>query len=117
MPNMFTVLGPHQPFGNIPRSIERAALMVADLLSFCKTNGYTYAEPTQEAVDEWTEYVYKCSDAQVLVNGVDSWLTGVNTNVKGRNVRTVVRYTGSAVEYGRRLDEARKCGFTGFSFA
>lgn len=117
MPNMFTVLGPHQPFGNIPRSIERASLMVADILSFCKTNGYTYAEPTQEAVDEWTEYVWKCSEANVLINEVDSWLTGVNTNVEGRSVRTVVRYTGSAIEYGRRLDESRKCGFKGFKFA
>ena len=52
MPNMFTVLGPHSPFGNIPRSIERSALMVADLLSFCKENNYTYAEPKQSAVDD-----------------------------------------------------------------
>lgn len=116
MPNMFTVLGPHSPFGNIPRSIERSALMVADLLSFCKENGYTYAEPTQEAVDSWTDHVHECNKAQVLINEVDSWMTGVNTNVKGRNVRSVVRYTGSAVEYRKRLDNVRKSRFEGFSF-
>ena len=117
MPNMFTVLGPHQPFGNIPRSIERAALMVADLLSFCKEKGYTYAEPTREAVDGWTNHIHELNKAQVLINEVDSWMTGVNTNVKGRSVKTVVRYTGSAVDYRERLDKVRKLGFEGFTFA
>lgn len=117
MPNMFTVLGPHQPFGNIPRSIETASLMVADILRFCKENGYTYAEPTQDAVDEWTGHVLELSKAQVLINEVPSWMTGINTNVKGRNVKTVVRYTGSAIAFRQRLDEVRKSGFKGFKFA
>lgn len=117
MPNMFTVLGPHQPFGNIPRSIERAALMVADILSFCKAKGYTYAEPTPQAVADWTEHVHECSKANVLINEVDSWLTGVNKNVDGRTERTVVRYTGSAINYRERLDQQRRSDFDGFTFA
>lgn len=52
----------------------------------------------------------------MLINEVDSWMTGVNTNVKGRNVKSVVRYTGSAVDYRKRLDEARRSNFNGFSF-
>lgn len=116
MPNMFTVLGPHQPFGNIPRSIERAALWVADLLQFCKDKGYTYVEPTQAAVDEWTDHVHECSKAQILINEVDSWMTGVNTNVKGKTVKSVARYTGSAIEYRRRCAEVRNAGYEGFQF-
>lgn len=117
MPNMFMVLGPHQPFGNIPRSIEHAGQVVVDLLAHCRDNKYTYAEPTQEAVDEWTEHVFECSAKQVLVNEVDSWMTGVNTNVKGKTVRTVARYVGSAVEYRKRCEDVRRSGYKGFVFS
>lgn len=112
-PNMFAVFGPHQPFGNIPRSREGATLMVADLLTFCKEKGYNYAEATQEAADGCKGHSHELGKAQVLVNEIDSWLTGVNTNVNGRGVRTVVQYTGSAVDDRKRLDEERKLGFQG----
>lgn len=117
MPNMFMVLGPHQPFGNIPRSIENAAIVVADLLKHCRDNKFSYAEVTQGAVDEWTEHVVECSDKQVLINEVDSWMTGVNSNVKGKTVRSVARYVGSAVEYRRRCQEWAKAGYEGLVLA
>lgn len=104
MPNMFMILGPHQPFGNIPRSIEHAVQVVCELLQYCKDQGYTFVEPTEEAADKWTEHVQECSKG-LLINEVDSWMTGVNTNVSGKTVRSVARYTGSAVEYRKRCKE------------
>ncbi|KAM0429796.1 hypothetical protein ACHAPT_006402 [Fusarium lateritium] len=117
MPNMFMVLGPHQPFGNATRSIEHAVKVISNLLQYCKDNNYSYAEPTQEAVDEWTDHVVECSKSQTLMNEIDSWMTGVNKNVKGKTVRNVARYSGSAIEFRRRCDEVRKLGYKGFSFA
>ncbi|KAJ5114090.1 flavoprotein [Penicillium angulare] len=116
MPNMFMVLGPHQPFGNIPRSIEHAVDVVMELLQFCKDNGYTYVEPTIEAIDDWTKHVVACSEG-ALGNEVDSWLTGVNTNVDGKKERTVARYTGNAVEYRRRCKETRLAGWKGLNIS
>ncbi|KAL4885410.1 hypothetical protein BJY04DRAFT_230957 [Aspergillus karnatakaensis] len=116
MPNMFMVLGPHQPFGNIPRSIEHAVQVVMQMLEFCEQNGHSYVEASKEAVDEWTEHVVSCSEGS-LINEVSSWLTGVNTNVNGKQERTVARYTGSAVEYRRRCQQARHSGWKGLAFA
>lgn len=115
MPNMFMVLGPHQPFGNAPRSIENAVSNVTDLLQFCTEKGYTYAEPTEAAVQGWTEHVFKCSEGS-LINEIDSWITGVNKNVKGRSERTVVRYTGHMHEYKRRCESCKSAGWEGFNF-
>ncbi|KAF7555497.1 hypothetical protein G7Z17_g2118 [Cylindrodendrum hubeiense] len=115
MPNMFMVLGPHQPFGNVPRSIENAVEVVMGMLEHCHKNGFTYVEPTQRACDEWTEHVFECGKG-ALANEIDSWLTGVNTNVEGKSVRTVARYGGSVVEYRRRCEESKTFGFPGLIF-
>jgi hypothetical protein len=117
MPNMFMVLGPHQPFGNATRSIEHAAEVISNVLEFCEENDYTYVEPTEEATEEWTEHVIDCSKASVLINEVDSWMTGINKNVKGKTLRSVVRYSGSAVEYRRRCNDCKASGYKGLVFA
>lgn len=116
MPNMFMVLGPHQPFGNATRSIEHAVEVISELLQYCKDHNYTYVEPTPEAVEEWTEHVFECSKGS-LVNEVDSWMTGVNKNVNGKTVRTVARYSGSAVEFRKRCKETQLAGWKGLAFA
>ncbi|OOQ89586.1 putative dimethylaniline monooxygenase [Penicillium brasilianum] len=116
MPNMFMVLGPHQPFGNAPRTIEHAVQVVSDLLQYCKDNGYSYVEPTQGAVEEWTEHVVECSKGH-LANEIDSWMTGVNKNIKSKTVRSVARYSGHAVEYRRKSAECKAAGWKGLVFA
>lgn len=113
-PNMFMVLGPHQPFGNAPRSIEHAVDVIVEMLATCHDKGYTYVEPTEQAVDEWTEHVFRGSEG-ALLNEVDSWMTGVNKNVKGKSQRSVARYAGSAVEYRRRCELCRKNGWEGLT--
>ena len=116
MPNMFMVLGPHQPFGNATRSIEHAVQVISELLAYCKDNDLTYVEPSQEAVDEWTEHVVECSKG-ALSNEVDSWMTGVNKNVKGKTKRSVARYAGSAVAFRKLCEDCRAAGWKGLNFA
>lgn len=115
MPNMLMCLGPHQPFGNATRSIEHAVNVIAELLQFCHDNGYTYVEPTEEAVDAWTAHVVECSKGS-LSNEIDSWMTGVNKNVKGKTKRTVARYAGSAIGYRQQCEDVRKAGWKGLTF-
>lgn len=117
MPNMFMVLGPHQPFGNATRSIEHAVVVVADMLEHCKANAYSRFEPTNAAVDSWTDHVVECGKGATLINEVDSWMTGINKNVKGKTVRSVVRYCGSAVEYRKRCKDCKESGYEGIVFA
>lgn len=41
----------------------------------------------------------------LLSNEVNSWMTGYNTNVDGKQTRIVARYSGSAPAYRARCDE------------
>lgn len=49
------VMGPHQAFGNNPRSIEYAAFWITEALRYFEDHGISWAEAQQEGVDEWTK--------------------------------------------------------------
>jgi cation diffusion facilitator CzcD-associated flavoprotein CzcO len=97
-PNLFMVMGPHTALGNIPRSIEYNVEWIRDLLAFLDQRGLRYADARPEAVDDWTAFV-KRKGQGLLANEVDSWMTGVNQNVEGKQVRIIARYSGTAPEY------------------
>jgi cation diffusion facilitator CzcD-associated flavoprotein CzcO len=97
-PNMFMLLGPHTALGNIPRSIEYNVDWVTGLIRHMRARGLTRAEARPEAVAAWMAHVMACAEG-LLTFEVDSWMSGVNTNVEGKQRRTVARYAGSAPEY------------------
>jgi cation diffusion facilitator CzcD-associated flavoprotein CzcO len=103
-PNMFMVMGPHQAFGNIPRSIEYAVDWISGLIAYCGKNGISYVEATPEGVQWWTEHVHDSSKG-LLANNIDSWMTGVNKNMAGKQTRIIARYSGGAVEFRKRCDK------------
>lgn len=112
LPNVFMILGPHQPYGNVPRSIENSVNVVMRLLQFLYSNGYTYASPTPEAVEEWYKHVLDCSEG-LLSSEVSSWSTGVNTNVDGKATRRVAKYSGSYQQYLSKCMECQSSGWSG----
>lgn len=103
-PNMMMVMGPHQMFGNIPRSIEYAASWVARFIEFCRNRGITFAETTRQGVLDWTEHVHTCA-VGLLANDVDSWMTGVNKNLAHKQRRIIARYQGPAPGYRKRAED------------
>jgi cation diffusion facilitator CzcD-associated flavoprotein CzcO len=109
-PNLFMVMGPHTALGNIPRSIEYNVEWIRDLLAHLKKRGLRYAEARPDAVDEWTGFVRKKGEG-LLVNEVDSWMTGVNQNVEGKQVRIIARYSGTAPEYRAWADAVAAGGY------
>ena len=104
------ILGPHALLGNNPRSIEYNVEWIADLIHFMKKKGFTRVEATPEAVDSWYEYVLEQGEG-LLSNEVDSWMTGVNSNLEGRQKRIIARYSGSQASYRRRCDEVAESGY------
>ncbi|PSN67423.1 FAD/NAD(P)-binding domain-containing protein [Corynespora cassiicola Philippines] len=112
-PNMFMIMGPHQMFGNIPRSIEYAVGWVADLIQYCANNGIARVEATEEGVKWWTDHVHQCAIG-LLANEVDSWMTGVNKNVAGKQKRSIARYNGPASGYRRRCEDIKSQNYAAF---
>ncbi len=115
-PNMMMLMGPHTALGNIPRSIEYNVEWVTDLIRYAREHGLTRVEATEAGVESWTDHV-KSIGAGLLSNQIDSWMTGVNRNVEGKQTRTIARYSGSAPAYRARCDEAAANGYQELSLA
>ncbi|KAK5331697.1 hypothetical protein LTR93_000702 [Exophiala xenobiotica] len=115
-PNMFMSMGPHQAYGNIPRSIEFAVGWIADCIEYCRDHDITFIEATDEGVQEWTDHVHDLGK-DLLSTKVDSWMTGVNRNVAGKEKRIVARYMGSAPEFRRRCEAVSAAGYQAFKLA
>jgi cation diffusion facilitator CzcD-associated flavoprotein CzcO len=109
-PNMFMVMGPHAALGNNPRSIEYNVEWVRDLIGHMDGQELTVAAARPEAVEEWTGFVRQKAQG-LLSNEIDSWMTGVNMNVEGKQTRTLVRYSGTAPEYREWCDEVAAKGY------
>jgi cation diffusion facilitator CzcD-associated flavoprotein CzcO len=103
-PNMMMLMGPHTALGNIPRSIEYNVDWVTGLVHHARERGLARVEATQAGVASWTDHV-KSLGVGLLSNEVNSWMTGVNSNVEGKQTRIIARYSGSAPAYRARCDE------------
>ncbi len=109
-PNMMMLIGPHTALGNIPRSIEYNVEWVTGLMRHARDHALTRLEATEAGVASWTDHV-KSLGVGLLSNEVDSWMTGVNRNVEGKQVRIINRYSGSAPDYRAKCDAVAANGY------
>jgi cation diffusion facilitator CzcD-associated flavoprotein CzcO len=109
-PNMLMLVGPHTALGNIPRSIEYNVDWVTRLVEHMRKGKLTRVDAKRDAVVAWTDFVHEKAKG-LLSNEVDSWMTGINRNVEGKNVRIIARYSGSAPAYRARAEEVAAKGY------
>ena len=114
-PNMFMIMGPHAALGNNPRSIEYNVEWIRDLIGHVTDEGLTRAEARPDSVAEWNAFVHEKA-VGLLSNEIDSWMTGINMNVEGKQTRTIVRYSGTAPEYRAFCDEVAAAGYRELDF-
>ena len=115
-PNMMMLMGPHTALGNIPRSIEYNVDWVTGVVRHARGHGLTRVEATAAGVASWTDHV-KSLGVGLLSNEVNSWMTGINTNVEGKQTRIIARYSGSAPAYRARCDEVAAKGYQELALA
>lgn len=114
-PNMFTVLGPHHTAGNLPHSIELAVNWVYQLIKHMIERGIVYEMVDEEGEREWSEHCNEVGKGLLALN-VDSWQTGVNHNVPGKQKRSIPRYFGTNNQVRQWcLDEVSR-GYPHFKF-
>jgi len=109
-PNMMMLVGPHTALGNIPRSIEYNVEWVTGLVRHARDHGLTRIAATAAGMASWTDYVRSKAEG-LLSNEIDSWMTGINTNLDARNTRFLARYSGSAPAYRERCDAVAAQGY------
>lgn len=117
-PNMFMLVGPHNAasFCNIPRCIEQNVDFVTGLIRHMLDTGVTRVEATEAASQEWTNHVHDMAD-RMLLSKVNSWFTGVNSNVAGKQQRRVLLYAGGVPAYRDRCNESAANGYAGFDLS
>ena len=103
-------MGPHALLGNNPRSIEFNVEWITNLMRYMKERDLTRSEATPEAVASWHEYVLAQGEG-LLTNQVDSWMTGINSNLEGRQKRIIAIYRGSQSSYRKRCNEVAESGY------
>ena len=114
-PNMLMVLGPHTARGNIPRNIEEIVEWNTGLIKFMREKGHKRVEARPEPVADWCKSVEGAVE-NLLFAEVDSWQTGVNQNVEGRQGRRVLGYYGGTRKYRKISDEVAAGGYKEFQF-
>ena len=102
-PNMLMAMGPHAGLGNFPRAAEYSVDWVTGLIRHARDHGLTRVEATPEGTARWTEHV-KVMGQGLLANEVDSWMTGINRNVEGKQTRRIMRYSGGYPVYREHCD-------------
>jgi cation diffusion facilitator CzcD-associated flavoprotein CzcO len=110
-PNMMMLMGPHTALGNIPRSIEYNVEWVTGLVGYMHKHGLTEVGARTEGVAAWTDYV-KAMGKGLLSNEVNSWMTGINSNLAHKQTRIIARYSGSAPAYRERCDAVAANGYS-----
>jgi cation diffusion facilitator CzcD-associated flavoprotein CzcO len=109
-PNMLMVMGPHAGLGNFPRAAEYSTDWVTGLIRFARDRGLTRIEATSEGAAAWTGHVIASSEG-LLFTEVDSWMTGINRNVEGKQTRRIMRYSGGHPAFRERCDAVAASGY------
>ncbi len=109
-PNFMMVMGPHAGLGNFPRAVEFTADWVSDLINHANDRNLTSIDAKPEAAKAWTDHVIEMNDG-LLFTEVDSWMTGINKNVEGKEVRRVMRYSGGHPAFRKRCEAVADGGY------
>jgi cation diffusion facilitator CzcD-associated flavoprotein CzcO len=115
-PNLLMVMGPHAGLGNFPRAVEYTADWVTGLIRFACERDLTRIEATAAGAVAWTDHVIEASEG-LLFTEVDSWMTGINRNVEGKQVRRIMRYSGGHPAFRNRCDAVASDGYRELSLA
>ena len=115
-PNMLMVMGPHAGLGNFPRAAEYSADWVTRLIRFARDRGLTRIEATAAGAKAWTDHVIAASEG-LLFTEVDSWMTGINRNVEGKQVRRIMRYSGGHPAFRARCEAVAADGYRELALA
>lgn len=114
-PNFFLLVGPQSgaTFCNIPRCSALAVDWLSDMMVEAKRAGVQRIEPEAAAADSYSEYCSKLM-GKLLLGQTDSWFTGINKNIQGRDKREALLFVGGNPRFREYCDEVREQNYKGF---
>lgn len=114
-PNFFMLVGPQSgaTFCNIPRCSALAIDWLSEMMEHAKKNGVERIEPTVEAAEAYTLYCHKLQN-KLLLGQTNSWFTGINRNIEGRDKREVLLFVGGNPRFRAYCDDVRDNDYKGY---
>src|SRR5271155_437169 len=109
-PNFLMVMGPHAGLGNFPRAVEFTSDWVTGLIRFARDRDLTRIEATVAGAVDWTDHVIASSEG-LLFTEVDSWMTGINRNVEGKQGSRIMRYSGGHPAFREHCEAVAADGY------
>ena len=89
---------------------------MTDLVRHLRDHKVTRVEATAGEVKTWTDHVKSLGEG-LLLNEVDSWMTGVNRNVEGKQTPRIMRYSGGHPAYREHCDAVAAAGYRQLALA
>ncbi|MCO6381740.1 NAD(P)/FAD-dependent oxidoreductase [Oceanicola sp. 502str15] len=117
-PNFFTLVGPQNPatFCNIPRCSAVVVDWLSEMMEHARAEGIRRIEPESAAIDSWTGYCDKLM-SRMLLGQTNSWFTGINKNIEGRDKRETLLFVGGNPKFRQYSEDVRDNGYRGFQFS
>ena len=78
--------------------------------------GLTRIEATAAGAAAWTDHVLALGQG-LLLTEVDSWMTGINRNVEGKQDRRIMRYSGGHPEFREHCEAVAADGYRELALA
>ena len=114
-PNFFMLVGPQNgaTFCNIPRCSALVVDWLSEMMAHVKTTDIRRVEPEHDAAEDWTLYCTKLM-GKLLLGQTNSWFTGINKNIKGRDKREVLLFVGGNPKFRQYCNDVRDNDYKGF---
>lgn len=114
-PNFFMLVGPQSgaTFCNIPRCSALAIDWLSEMMMHAKKDGVERIEPTVEAAADYTQYCHKLQN-KLLLGQTNSWFTGINRNIEGRDKREVLLFVGGNPRFRAYCDDVSENAYKGY---
>ena len=117
-PNFYTLVGPHNgsTFCNVGVCGGLQAEWVTQMLVYMAARGFSFAEASQAAEDEWTESVY-LDFSRTLLAEANAWWVKTTTKPDGSVLRRTLVHVGGGPEYRKRCEQVAYHDYEGFELA
>lgn len=116
-PNMFTVCGPHIPFGNMPVVLEIEVNWIGKTIQYMEENQLAKIEVGEKSVDAWSAHLEEAFKATLFAESAKksrSWFVGANIPGKPDNV---LFYFGGVPSWSAWLENEAKTAWSSMDFS
>ncbi|KAH6871226.1 cyclohexanone monooxygenase [Thelonectria olida] len=116
-PNMFSVCGPHVPFGNMPVVLDIEVSWIGRTLRYMEENKLVKIEVTEKAANAWTCHLDEAFKATLFAESAKksgAWFVGANIPGKASNV---LFYFGGVPTWSAWLNNEIKSSWASMDFS